>query len=138
MNLPVCVKQSILEQDTKTKGYGIGCRDASRQGQGKHGGRVETQRRSRESEGLALHHPGTEWSTLKRICALFEDAVGELEFPDIADELFNLLICYAGDGRHIPEPPVVLGHTIADSIANAEVGVVARFVNPVNEGRAGG
>ena len=82
--------------------------------------------------------PGEEWSTRKRICARFEDAVGELEFPDIADELFNLLICYAGDGRHIPEPPVVLGHAIADSIANAEVGVVARFVNPVNEGRAGG
>ena len=71
------------------------------------------------------------------MCAVFEDAVGELEFPDVADKLFNLLVCYTGDGRHIPEPPMVLRHAIADSTSNAEVGVVAWFVNPVDEGRAG-
>ena len=86
---------------------------------------------------MALHHPWMGGSTAKRIGAAFEDTVGELEFSDVADELFNLLVCYAGDGRHITEPPMVLRHAIADSTSNAEVGVVARFVNPVDEGRAG-
>ena len=92
---------------------------------------------SRDIEVLALHHPGMEGSTGKRIGAVFEDAVGELEFSDVADELFHLLIRYAGDGRHITEPPMVLRHAIADSTSNAEVGMMTRFVNPVDEGRAG-
>ena len=95
-------------------------------------------------KGSSLETAGWRYSTrgwsgqhVNEYVPVFEDIVGELEFSDVADELFNLLICYAGDGRHITEPPVVLRHAIADSTSNAEVGVVARFVDPVDEGRAG-
>ena len=78
--------------------------------------------------------PGEEGSARKGISALIEDAVGELKFADIA----NYVVLLAESETPVPREACLpnhqwcAGHTVAYGAANAEVIVVARFVNPVD------
>ena len=76
-------------------------------------------------------------STNKGICTLVEYFIGELKLADIADYVLYRCVGNARHWRHVSEPPMVRRDPVAYGAANAEVIVVARFINPVDERRAG-
>ena len=65
-----------------------------------------------------------------------ENAVGELEFTDVADDLVDLGFSYAGDREHVAEVPVVLTDAAEDGEVEGRVAVVARVVDTVDQGGA--
>ena len=66
----------------------------------------------------------------------FEDAGGELEVADVADDLVHLGFGDAGDGEHVAELPVVLADAAYHGEVEGGVAVVAGVVDAVDEGGA--
>ena len=66
----------------------------------------------------------------------FEDAVGALNFADVAGDVVDLGVGEAGDGEHVAELPVVLADAAKHGDAEGGIRVVAGVVDPVIEGRA--
>ena len=66
----------------------------------------------------------------------FEDAGGELEVADVADDLADLSFSDAGDRKHVAEGPVVLADAAYYGEVEGGVAVVARMVDAVDEGGA--
>ena len=62
----------------------------------------------------------------------FEEAIGKLRIADVADDLLHVIRRYTGDGRHVAKKPVVLLYALVDSVANAEIRVMAGVVGLVD------
>ena len=62
-----------------------------------------------------------------------KDAVGLLDLPDEPDDGSGSLPAHVGEGRHVPEPPMVLPDADPDGPVEGEIGVVSRMVGPVNQ-----
>lgn len=71
-------------------------------------------------------------SATEGICAFIKDPIGKLKFPDVADEVFDRRIGDSDHGRHIAEPPVVLGYAVAHRTADTHVRVMAGLIYPVD------
>ena len=65
-----------------------------------------------------------------------EDASGTLDFPDVADDVLHFIVRDFRHRGHVSEDPVMLFDALGNSVAYAEVRVMAGFVYPVDQWRA--